>query len=179
MKIGRYEIGPSVFFIAEIGSNHNGDFSLAKELVVAAARSGASAVKFQTYRAEKLVRPDVPALAHVRAQYKTQLERFRSLEFAPAQWRELAELARQAGLSPSRLSRLFRAQTGVSLVEYRNQQRLERFLRLYRQGRRWSMLAAALTAGFGSYPQFHRVFKRLMGSGPAEYRRKVSQAGNT
>ncbi|MBI5570939.1 MAG: N-acetylneuraminate synthase family protein [Desulfomonile tiedjei] len=97
MKIGRYEIGPSVFFIAEIGSNHNGDFSLAKELVVAAARSGASAVKFQTYRAEKLVRPDVPALAHVRAQYKTQLERFRSLEFAPAQWRELAELARREG----------------------------------------------------------------------------------
>jgi len=90
----------------------------------------------------------------------------------------LVELARHAGLSPSRLSLLFRAQTGVSLLEYRNQQRLDRFLRLYRQGRRWSMLAAALTAGFGSYPQFHRVFKRLMGSGPAEYRNKVSKLGS-
>lgn len=95
MKIGRHDIGSSVLFIAEIGSNHNGDFALAKDLVVAAARAGASAVKFQTYHAEKLVRPDVPALAHVRALFKTQLERFRSLEFTPSQWRELAELARK------------------------------------------------------------------------------------
>jgi AraC-like DNA-binding protein len=84
----------------------------------------------------------------------------------------LSELGRQAGLSASRLSRLFKQQTGVSLVDYRNKQRLQRFLRLYGQGRRKNMMAAALEAGFGSYPQFHRVFKTEMGYGPAEYRRK-------
>jgi len=85
----------------------------------------------------------------------------------------IEQLGEQAGLSASRLSRLFKEQTGVSLVDYRNKQRLKRFVALYGQGRRISMMDAALSAGFGSYPQFHRVFKRLMGCGPAEYRRRV------
>ena len=82
------------------------------------------------------------------------------------------ELARYCGLSPSRLSKLFHEQTGVTLVHFRNRQRLERFLRLYGQGRRLSMLEAATHVGFGSYPQFHRTFKQFMGCAPAEYRRR-------
>jgi AraC-like DNA-binding protein len=35
------------------------------------------------------------------------------------------------------------------------------------------MTAAALEAGFGSYPQFHRVFKQLTGKTPQQYRREV------
>ena len=45
----------SVFIIAEAGVNHNGSLQLAKELIDAAADSGASAVKFQTFKAENLV----------------------------------------------------------------------------------------------------------------------------
>lgn len=40
-----------VFVIAEIGVNHNGDVKLAEEMVAAAAKCGANAVKFQTYNA--------------------------------------------------------------------------------------------------------------------------------
>ena len=88
----------------------------------------------------------------------------------------LAKLARQSGLSASRLSRLFKAQTGVSLVSYRQRIYLQRFLKIYGQGRRRNMLQAATESGFGSYPQFHRVFKQIMGVGPGEYRRHVSTA---
>jgi AraC-like DNA-binding protein len=84
----------------------------------------------------------------------------------------LDELARRSGLSPTRLSRLFKRQTGVALVDFRNRQRVERFLRLYGTGQRLKMLDAALEAGFGSYPQFHRVFKRLIGCSPGSYRRR-------
>lgn len=44
-----------VFIIAEAGVNHNGDIGLAKKLIDEAAKSGADAAKFQTFKAEKLV----------------------------------------------------------------------------------------------------------------------------
>ena len=43
------------FVIAEIGINHMGSLSKAKKLVDSAIRSGANAVKFQTYKTEKRV----------------------------------------------------------------------------------------------------------------------------
>ncbi|MFA5173399.1 MAG: N-acetylneuraminate synthase family protein [Candidatus Paceibacterota bacterium] len=55
-KIGNYSIGIGhpVFIIAEISCNHQGDFYQAKELVKAAARAGADAVKLQTYTASTM-----------------------------------------------------------------------------------------------------------------------------
>ncbi len=88
----------------------------------------------------------------------------------------LDELARRSGLSASRLSRLFGRQVGLSVTEYRNRVRVDRFITLYANGRRRTMLDAALQAGFGSYIQFHRAFKRHMGCGPAAYRRRISTA---
>ena len=82
------------------------------------------------------------------------------------------QIGARVGLSASRLSRLFHQQTGVALVDFRNRQRLQRFLRMYGPGKGLSMLEAALDAGFGSYPQFHRVFRSQMGCGPAEYWRR-------
>lgn len=41
--------------IAEAGVNHNGDITIAKQLIDVAAASGADYVKFQTFKAEKLV----------------------------------------------------------------------------------------------------------------------------
>lgn len=44
-----------VLIIAEAGVNHNGDIAIARRLVDAAAEAGADIVKFQTFRAERLV----------------------------------------------------------------------------------------------------------------------------
>ncbi|XQY91545.1 N-acetylneuraminate synthase [Metabacillus sp. HB246100] len=43
------------YIIAEIGVNHNGSLELAKQTIDAATESGADAVKFQTFKTEKLV----------------------------------------------------------------------------------------------------------------------------
>ena len=42
----------SCFIIAEVGLNHNGDYQLAKESVISAAKAGADAVKFQNFLTE-------------------------------------------------------------------------------------------------------------------------------
>jgi N,N'-diacetyllegionaminate synthase len=83
MKIGNREIGGKsgdVYVIAEIGGNHDGDPEQAYRLVEAAARAGVDAVKFQHYRAETLVHSDMEAVPIARKFYKTQFERFKSLE---------------------------------------------------------------------------------------------------
>jgi AraC-like DNA-binding protein len=77
-------------------------------------------------------------------------------------------LARDLGISSGHLARLFRTEMGISLVEYRNRLRIERFHSLAdRSG--VNLLDAALEAGFGSYAQFHRVFRKLVGTTPREY----------
>jgi N-acetylneuraminate synthase len=55
-EIGDRTIGPdsSTFVIAEAGSNHNGKFDLATDLIDVAVEAGADAVKFQTFRAEDM-----------------------------------------------------------------------------------------------------------------------------
>ena len=48
------------YIIAEIGINHGGDIDVAKKLIESAVRTGADAVKFQTYLTEKRVPKDSP-----------------------------------------------------------------------------------------------------------------------
>jgi AraC-like DNA-binding protein len=81
------------------------------------------------------------------------------------------KLAASLGISLSRLARLFKRETGASLVDYRNQLRLERFQMLVDSGGD-NLLEAALSAGFGSYAQFHRVFRAWRGTTPREYLRE-------
>lgn len=100
------------------------------------------------------------------------VERAARLISDPSNCLALDELAHRAGLSATRLSRLFKEQTGFALVDFRNRKRVERFVEIYGTGQRQTMLDAALEAGFGSYPQFHRVFKRIMGYSPMQHRQR-------
>ena len=59
-----FENFTACFTIAEIGVNHNGDMNLAKEMIHAAKEAGADAVKFQTFKAEKLVSKDTPKVKY-------------------------------------------------------------------------------------------------------------------
>jgi AraC-like DNA-binding protein len=80
------------------------------------------------------------------------------------------ELASAVDVSLSRFVRLFKSELGVSLVEYRNRLRIERFHVLAGAGAD-NLQAVARAAGFGSYAQFHRVFRAVHGSAPKAYLR--------
>lgn len=93
--------GCSVFVVAEAGVNHNGDLALAKRLVDAAAQAGADAVKFQTFKAEKVISRQAP-----KAQYQlettgageSQLEMARRLELPFDAFRELQAHSQARGI---------------------------------------------------------------------------------
>jgi len=57
IKIGNHYVGENqpVYFVAEIGSNHDGDLKRAIELIRLAAESGANAAKFQNFSAPSLI----------------------------------------------------------------------------------------------------------------------------
>jgi AraC-like DNA-binding protein len=85
----------------------------------------------------------------------------------------LSLLSRRCGLEASRLSRLFKQQMGLSMVQFRSHFRVQHFIRRFGHGDTTTMLDAALESGFGSYAQFHRAFHQVTGYAPSEHLRRV------
>lgn len=85
VKIGKNLVGPGqpCFIIAEAGVNHNGDIKKAKALIDVAANSGADAVKFQTFFADKIVTRSAS-----RAKYQKQ----NMPDVSETQWQMLKKL---------------------------------------------------------------------------------------
>jgi AraC-like DNA-binding protein len=87
-------------------------------------------------------------------------------------------LAEELGVSPGHLARSFKREMGVSLVDYRNRLRLDRFFEILQQrGGSGNLLEAALEAGFGSYAQFHRVYRKFLGTTPRDVFASARAAG--
>jgi len=90
-----------VLIIAEAGVNHNGSVELARKLVDAAAIAGADIVKFQTFRADRLVSKDA-----CKAEYQTettggdesQYEMIKKLELDDEMHRELIRYCGEKGV---------------------------------------------------------------------------------
>jgi len=84
----------------------------------------------------------------------------------------LDELAREAGLSPFHLVRVFTASVGLPPHAYQQQRRLETARRMLRASR--SRLAdVAQECGFADQSHLTRVFKRAYGVTPGSYRKNV------
>jgi len=93
--------GQPCFVIAEAGVNHNGDAKMAHRLVDVAADAGADAVKFQTFKAERLVTASAPKAEYQKKATgagESQLEMLKRLELPVALHRELIEHCRQRNL---------------------------------------------------------------------------------
>jgi N-acetylneuraminate synthase/N,N'-diacetyllegionaminate synthase len=94
--------GKPVFVIAEAGVNHNGDVAVAHRMIDVAADSGADAVKFQTFRAERLVTSSAPKARYQQATTGadgTQLEMIRGLELSAEAHVELKRHCEQRSIT--------------------------------------------------------------------------------
>ncbi len=91
----------SAFIIAEAGVNHNGDLNLAKQLIDIASEAGASAVKFQTFKAEQVVSRHAPKVEYqtrTTDQTESQFEMIRKLELTETDHEMLIAHAQARGI---------------------------------------------------------------------------------
>ncbi|MFZ4599857.1 MAG: helix-turn-helix domain-containing protein [Terrimicrobiaceae bacterium] len=84
----------------------------------------------------------------------------------------LAEISKNAGLSPSRLSALFRERTGLSPVEHHIGLRMQAACHLL-DTRAMSVKGVAVELGYDDPYYFSRCFRRVLGLSPTEYRKSV------
>jgi AraC-like DNA-binding protein len=99
----------------------------------------------------------------------------RVLEYISANLSEdirLSELARTAGMSPHYFSELFKQTTGLSPHQYVLRQKIERAKQHLRDPRANVIEASAMT-GFVDQSYFTKVFRRLVGVTPTEFRNTV------
>jgi N-acetylneuraminate synthase len=88
----------SVFFIAEIGINHNGDMEICKQLINLAAESGADAVKFQKRDLNLVYTQEFLDGYRESPWGTTQRAQKAGLEFSEAQYEEIAKHCSDKGI---------------------------------------------------------------------------------
>lgn len=88
------------FIIAEAGVNHEGSMELAKRLIDEAQRGGADAIKFQTYKAEKIASKESPSYWDLNAEPTTsQFELFKKYDkFWKPEYEALAKTCESMGI---------------------------------------------------------------------------------
>jgi len=91
-----------VIIIAEAGVNHNGNYESAKKLILAAASAGADYVKFQTFKADKLVSKYAQKADYQKANVKesgdTQYGMLKKLEMSEEWHYELIKYSNECGI---------------------------------------------------------------------------------
>jgi AraC-like DNA-binding protein len=119
-----------------------------------------AALEFQRTRKEKMTPQPLSgiqrALLYIEAKFNDPLS--------------LSQVAREAIMSISCFERHLKKQTGMTFTAIVNAQRVAKAKEMIKK-EDFSMLQIALVCGFGNQSHFNRVFRKITGTTPKEYRK--------
>jgi len=90
-----------VFIIAEAGVNHNGNVKIAKKMIDAAVLAGADAIKFQSFKTEKMISKSAPKAAYQKKKTgdkESQFDMIKKLELDEKAHSELISYCKRKGI---------------------------------------------------------------------------------
>jgi N-acetylneuraminate synthase len=89
----------SIFIIAEVGINHNGDMSICKELIDIAVENGCDAVKFQKRDLDQVYTQEFLDSPRESPWGVTQREQKEGLEFGIDEYKEIDQYCKEKGIA--------------------------------------------------------------------------------
>jgi AraC-like DNA-binding protein len=154
--------------------------------------AGKNVEAIQAFPSVASSRPRYEAMAHLLEIFAKQLELFanqiliQQAETEPYRVRlvrayterhqaenlSLSEVARVIHVSPFYLCKIFKRATGLTFIDFRNRLRIESAKKLL-TAPGVSISEIAYKVGFQSLTQFNRLFRRIVGKSPTEFRRAV------
>jgi N,N'-diacetyllegionaminate synthase len=158
------------FIIAEAGVNHNGSVEMARNLIREAKRCGADCVKFQTFRAERIVTNKAP-----KAQYQmqttdpseSQLDMLKQLELPEKAYPELMRVCSEEGImflsTPYDIEDIeFLYGMGVEAFKVASGQIVEPYFLEVMAGKGKPMIVSTGMASMGEVSEAVRIIKKSM-----------------
>ena len=102
LKLKQNSMSNHTLIIAEAGVNHNGSLDIAKQLIDAAVDAGVDIIKFQTFKADKLVSKDAKKAEYQKKNIgdgdDSQYQMLKKLELSDADHQELVAYCHQKGI---------------------------------------------------------------------------------
>jgi two-component system, response regulator YesN len=98
----------------------------------------------------------------------------RSIKYIELNYREkisLGDIANAVGVNSSYLSRLFKSDTGINIIDCLNKIRIEKSVQLINEGK-CPLKDIAEEVGIQNYNYFFKLFKKYCGVTPGEYRQQ-------
>lgn len=88
----------------------------------------------------------------------------------------ITELAKQLDMLTYQLSKIINNEIGKTFFDFINSYRVEEVKKMMKKNKNYKIIAIAYDCGFNSKSSFNRIFKKITGKTPSQYRKEIENS---